>query len=78
MVPDDGSTSGVTSMPFSMIFVTSKTASDIATEIHTDASAKCKPVYRSKKYIQSAFKADLGCERLLTWANTNPEDKSSE
>lgn len=76
MVPDDGSTSGVISTPFSMIFDTSKTASDIATEIHIDASARCKPVYQSKK-IQSAFRIDVVSVRLLTWANTIQDAKSS-
>lgn len=45
MVPDDGSISGVTSTPFSIILDTSKTATDMATESHTDASARCRPVY---------------------------------
>lgn len=73
MVPDDGSTSGVISTPFSTIFDTSKAASDIATEIHIDASAKCRPVK-----IQLAFKTDVVTVRLLTWANTIQGAKSSK
>jgi len=40
IVPDEGSTSGVISTPFSIVFEISNTASDMAADIQTDASAR--------------------------------------
>lgn len=44
IVPDEGSTSGVISTPFSTTLEISNTASDIAVDIQTDASARWRPV----------------------------------
>jgi len=43
IVPDEGSTSGVISIPFSTTFEMSNVASDIAADIQTDASARWRP-----------------------------------
>ena len=43
IVPDEGSTSGVISTPFSTVFEISNTASDMAADIQTDASARWRP-----------------------------------
>lgn len=43
IVPDEGSISGVISTPFSTTLEISNTASDIAADIQTDASARWSP-----------------------------------
>jgi hypothetical protein len=52
IVPDEGSISGVISTPFSTTLEISNTASDIAVDIQTDASARWRPVKIKRKRRQ--------------------------
>lgn len=59
IVPDVGSISGMTSTPFSTTLDTSNTASDIAVDNHTEASARCMPVrsVQSRYHVTSCHTA---------------------
>jgi hypothetical protein len=50
-VPDVGSSIGVISTPFSTTFEISNTASDIAADIQTDASAMWRPGESGASYV---------------------------
>jgi hypothetical protein len=52
IVPDDGSTSGVISIPFSMTFDISNTASDIAMDNQAEASARWIPVNENQLNVR--------------------------
>jgi hypothetical protein len=55
IVPDTGSTSGVISVPFSTVFEILNTASDIAMDNQTEASARWIPVDENQPNVRILF-----------------------